>query len=161
MTAVSQTTDDSVTTPRHARLTDGIAPARPGQPNPNVFRPPPLSTSPKPNDGRKVAFKDGAEEIDIYNASPKNGPKDASSAATGGKSSKWQPLSSVEPSPIAENDPFSLGDSDDDKDTKEKPVADKGGIKMDDSEERLRKAAAEAMADSLVDDKAKADEAKK
>lgn len=146
--------------PRHGRLTGHTAPARPGQQNPNVFRPPPLSTSPKPSDGRKVAFKDGAEEIDIYNASPKDGPKDASSAATGGKSSKWQPLSSVEPSPIAENDPFSLGDSDDDKDAKDKP-ADKGGIKMDDSEERLRKAAAEAMADSLVDDKAKADEVKK
>lgn len=106
-----------------------------------------------------MAFKDGAEEIDIYNASPKNGPKDGSSAAAGGKSSKWQPLSSVEPSPIAENDPFSLGDSDDDKDAKDKP--DKGGIKLDDSEERLRKAAAEAMADSLVDDKAKTDEVKK
>lgn len=107
-----------------------------------------------------MAFKDGAEEIDIYNASPKNGPKDASSTTAGGKSSKWQPLSSVEPSPIAENDPFSLGDSDDDKDTKDKP-SDKGGIQMDDSEERLRKAAAEAMADSLVDDKKKTDEAKK
>lgn len=108
-----------------------------------------------------MAFKDGAEEIDIYNASPKNGPKDASSTGAGGKSSKWQPLSSVEPSPIAENDPFSLGDSDDDKDTKEKPAVDKGGVKLDDSEERLRKAAAEAMADSLVDDKAKTDEVKK
>lgn len=136
-----------------------VAPARPGQQNPNVFRPPPPSVSPKPGDGRKVAFKEGAEEIDIYSASPKNGPKDASAAGSAGKTSKWQPLSSVEPSPIAENDPFSLGDSDDDKDTKDKP--DKGGIKMDDSEERLRKAAAEAMADSLVDDKAKADDAKK
>ena len=106
-----------------------------------------------------MAFKDGAEEIDIYSASPKNAPRDSSSAGTpGGKSSKWQPLSSIEPSPIAENDPFSLGDSDDDKDAKDKP--DKGGIKMDDSEERLRQAAAEAMSDSLVDDKAKKDEAK-
>lgn len=106
-----------------------------------------------------MAFKDGAEEIDIYNASPKNAPKDSSSASTpSGKSSKWQPLSSVDPDPIAENDPFSLGDSDDDKDAKDKP--DKGGSKADDSEERLRKAAAEAMADSLVEDKAKKDEAK-
>lgn len=117
--------------------------------------------SPKPGDGRKVAFKDGAEEIDIYNASPKNGPKDA--LAGGGKTSKWQPLSSVEPSPIADNDPFSLGDSDDDKDAKDKP--DKGvsgsGKADDDSEERLRKAAAEAMAESLVDNKAKAEEGKK
>ncbi|KAF3766130.1 hypothetical protein M406DRAFT_290512 [Cryphonectria parasitica EP155] len=130
-------------------------PARPGQPNPNVFRPPPSSTSPKPSDARKVAFKEGAEEIDIYNASPKNTPKDA----TPSKTSKWQPLSNVDPDPIADNDPFSLGDSDDDKDAKDKP--DKAGIKMDDSEERLRKAAAEAMADSLVDDKAKKDEATK
>lgn len=136
-----------------------IAPARPGQQNSNVFRPPPPSVSPKPGDGRKVAFKDGAEEIDIYGASPKNAPKDASATGSAGKTSKWQPLSSVEPSPIADNDPFSLGDSDDDKDAKDKP--DKGGIKMDDSEERLRKAAAEAMADSLVDDKAKTDEVKK
>ncbi|KUI58738.1 Ankyrin repeat protein nuc-2 [Cytospora mali] len=134
-------------------------PAHPQAQNPNLFKPPPPSASPKPGDGRKVAFKDGAEDIDIYSASPKNAPKDSSSAGTpSGKSSKWQPLSSVEPDPIAENDPFSLGDSDDDKDAKEKP--DKGGIKMDDSEERLRKAAAEAMADSLVEDKAKKDEAK-
>lgn len=104
-----------------------------------------------------MAFKDGAEEIDnIYNASPKNAPKDAVPAS---KTSKWQPLSDVDPDPIAENDPFSLGDSDDDKDAKDKP--DKRGIKMDDDEERLRKAAAEAMADSLVDDKAKKDEVKK
>lgn len=134
------------------------APARPGQPNPNVFRPPPPSTSPKPSDGRKVAFKDGADEIDnIYNASPKNGPKDA--PGSGGKASKWQPLSAVEPSPIAENDPFSLGDSDDDKDAKDKP--DKSGSKVDDDEERLRKAAAEAMSDSLVDAKSDKTEAKK
>lgn len=140
-------------------LTDSMtAPAHAGQQNPNVFRPPPPSVSPKPGDGRKVAFKDGAEEIDIYGASPKNAPKDSSATGSTGKASKWQPLSSVEPSPIADNDPFSLGDSDDDKDAKDKP--DKGGIKLDDSEERLRKAAAEAMADSLVDDKAKADEAK-
>ncbi|CAN8103555.1 unnamed protein product [Discula destructiva] len=133
-------------------------PVRPGQPNPNVFRPPPSSTSPKP-DGRRVAFKDGAEEIDnIYNASPKNGPRDA--PASGGKTSKWQPLSTVDNDPIAENDPFSLGDSDDDKDAKDKPDT-KGGIKMEDDEERLRKAAAEAMSESLVDESAKKEEVKK
>lgn len=108
-----------------------------------------------------MAFKDGAEEIDnIYSASPKNGPRDAPSS--GGKTSKWQPLSTVDPNPIAENDPFSLGDSDDDKDathTKDKPDA-KGSVKVDDDEERLRKAAAEAMSESLVDDKAKKDEVK-
>lgn len=145
-------------------LTLNLAPAgRQQTQNPNLFKPPPPSVSPKPHDGRKVSFKDGVEDIDLYSTSPKNAARDSSSAAaTGGKPSKWQPLSSVEPSPIAENDPFSLGDSDDDKDAKDKP--DKAGIKMEDSEdseERLRKAAAEAMADSLVDDKAKKEDAKK
>lgn len=41
-------------------------------------------------------------------------------SSTGSKSSKWQPLSTVEPSPVAENDPFSLGDSDDEKEIKTK-----------------------------------------
>ena len=83
-------------------------------------------------------------------------PKDAPGSA--GKASKWQPLSTVEPSPIAENDPFSLGDSDDEKDAK-KDAGNKE-IKMEDSE-RLRQAAAEAMADSLVEDKAKTGSASK
>ncbi|KAG6360275.1 hypothetical protein INS49_011331 [Diaporthe citri] len=141
---------------------DGTPAGRQQTRNPNLFKPPPPSLSPKPHDGRKVSFKDGVEDIDLYSTSPKNAAKDSSSAASGGKSSKWQPLSSVEPSPIAENDPFSLGDSDDDKDAKDKP--DKAGIKLEDtedSEERLRKAAAEAMADSLVDDKAKKEDVKK
>lgn len=36
------------------------------------------------------------------------------------KPSKWQPLTTVEPSPVGEHDPFSLGDSEDEKDTKAK-----------------------------------------
>ncbi|KAJ5939427.1 hypothetical protein N7466_002561 [Penicillium verhagenii] len=61
------------------------------------------TSSPSP-DRRKVSFQDGpATEIDTGRSS------------TGGKSSKWQPLANVEPSPVAENDPFSLGDSDDEK----------------------------------------------
>ena len=101
-----------------------------------------------------MAFREGVDDIDVYNASPKVPPKDAS-PAPGGKASKWQPLSTIDPSPIAENDPFSLGDSDDEKD---RP----GAIKMEDSEgERLRKAAAEAMADSLVDENKKGTEAAK
>jgi hypothetical protein len=117
--------------------------------NPNLFRPPPPSVSPQPGDGRKVAFKDGAEEIDVYESSPKLPPKD--NVGTGSaKASKWQPLSAVEPSPIAENDPFSLGDSEDERDTKDKTG--NKDIKMEDTE-RLKKAAAEAMADSLVDPK--------
>ena len=63
-----------------------------------------------------MSFQDGPPvEIDnIYDASTPS--KRLSS--TGNKASKWQPLSTVEPSPVAENDPFSLGDSDDEKETK-------------------------------------------
>jgi len=120
--------------------------------NPNLFKPPPPSKSPKPNDGRRVAFAETVEDIDAYNASPRLGPKKEPSPPNSGKASKWQPLSAVEPSPIAENDPFSLGDSDDEREAK-----DKKEIKLEDSEDMLRKATADAMADSLVgDDKAKA-----
>lgn len=57
-----------------------------------------------------MSFQDGPPtEID---AAPKR------NSSTHGKPSKWQPLSTVEPSPVAENDPFSLGDSDDEKDIK-------------------------------------------
>ncbi|KAK0674706.1 hypothetical protein QBC41DRAFT_213084 [Cercophora samala] len=116
--------------------------------NPNVFRPPPPSKSPRSHEGRKVAFSDKVEDIDAYSASPKVKPQDAT-APGGSKPSKWQPLSAVEPNPIADNDPFSLGDSDD-----EREVKDKKEIKLEDSE-RLRQATADAMADSLVDDKTK------
>lgn len=52
----------------------------------------------------------------------------------------------MEPNPITDHDPFSLGDSEDERDAKEKNG---GGIKMEDSE-RLKQATADAMADSLV-----------
>lgn len=81
----------------------------------------------------------------MYESSPRVPPKD-SAPGSASKASKWQPLSAVEPSPITDNDPFSLGDSEDEKETKEKPK----DTKTEDNE-RLKKAAAEAMADSLVD----------
>lgn len=104
-----------------------------------------------------MAFNESVEDIDAYNASPRIPPKDVSPGSAG-KTSKWQPLSMVDPSPVAENDPFSLGDSDDERETKDKAsstTAAVGGAKeanKDDDAERLRKAAAEAMADSLVED---------
>jgi hypothetical protein len=65
-----------------------------------------------------------------------------------GKQSKWQPLSAVDPDPIgeAENDPFSLGDSEDEREAKDRV----GGkeIRMDDTE-RLKQAASEAVADNV------------
>lgn len=111
--------------------------------NPDLFKPTP--SAPKSSDTRKVGFKDGAQE-DLYNTSPKLSGKEG--VPNSGKQSKWQPLSTVEPSPIGEgeNDPFSLGDSED-----EKPDKDRVGgkeIKTDDAE-RLKKAAAEAMSDSI------------
>ncbi|KAM3506828.1 hypothetical protein MY10362_002156 [Beauveria mimosiformis] len=120
--------------------------------NQGLHRPPPPSKSPRP-DGRRVGFKEGHEEINMYDSSPKVPPKDNTAAAS--KASKWQPLSSVGPEPITDNDPFSLGDSEDEKETKEskpkdaKEDKDNSAVKADDSAQRLKKATAEAMADSL------------
>ena len=38
--------------------------------------------------------------------------------STGGKASKWEPLSTADPDPVTDHDPFSLGDSDDDESKK-------------------------------------------
>lgn len=64
-----------------------------------------------------MSFQDGPpQEIgDIYRSSPGHS---TASPPTTGKQSKWQPLSAVDPSPVADADPFSLGDSDDEKDTR-------------------------------------------
>ncbi|KAL4888411.1 hypothetical protein BDV59DRAFT_196464 [Aspergillus ambiguus] len=108
-------------------------PPRPPRPlaNPNLHK----TSSPSP-DRRKVSFQEGppTEIGNLYDASePKRSP-------AGGKASKWQPLSTVEPSPVGENDPFSLGDSEDEKDpkAKEQNATDEG--------ERIKKATTEAMA---------------
>lgn len=68
-----------------------------------------------------MSFQEGPpEEInDSYSSSA--GRTNRTPPPVGGKSSKWQPLTAVEPSPVGDNDPFSLGDSDDEKDTKNKP----------------------------------------
>ncbi|KND94166.1 CUE domain-containing protein 5, partial [Tolypocladium ophioglossoides CBS 100239] len=118
--------------------------------NPGLHKPPPPSASTRSGDGRRVGFKDEPEEINMYDTSPKVPPKDTLSSGT--KASKWQPLSTVEPSPVTDNDPFSLGDSEDEKEIKDKdkPKDSKADDETDDNE-RLKKAAAEAMADSLVD----------
>lgn len=85
--------------------------------------------------------------MDLYRTSPKLSAKDGNTAPSS-KQSKWQPLSTVDPSPVGEgeNDPFSLGDSEDEKESKDRV----GGkeVNVDDAE-RLKKAAAEAMADSI------------
>ena len=120
--------------------------------NPNMFKPPPSEGCP--------AFREALSD-DIYSTSPRPPPKDGSSAASkpAVKQSKWQPLSTVDPHPVAENDPFSLGDSDDEGEPK-KPANTASDATTSDSE-RVKAAAAEAMAESLVADKKEGDAAKK
>ncbi|TVY81110.1 CUE domain-containing protein [Lachnellula suecica] len=129
---------------------DGSAARRSTRPlaNPDLFKPTP--TTPKSSDGRKVQFSGGPpEDMDIYRTSPRLGAKETSPAPVP-KQSKWQPLSAVDPSPLgeADHDPFSLGDSEDEKESKDRV----GGkeIKMDDAE-RLKKAAAEAMSENIAE----------
>jgi hypothetical protein len=113
-----------------------------------------------------VNFKDDPDEINMYDTSPKVPPKDVppkdGAAKSGAKASKWQPLAEVDPSPIGDHDPFSLGDSEDEKDAKDKPkdVKETKPAAADDNE-RLKQAAAEAMADSLVDPAKEESESKK
>ncbi|KAI2631696.1 hypothetical protein GGS21DRAFT_157171 [Xylaria nigripes] len=132
---------------------------RPVQPqqfsNTSLHKPSASSTSNKP-EGRKVAFRDTVEDISLYEASPRFPPKDSAAGPPSGKQSKWQPLSAVEPHPIAENDPFSLGDSEDEKDVK----SGNKEIKVEDSE-RLKQATADAIADSLVGSSAKGADGKR
>ncbi|KAI1275788.1 hypothetical protein F5Y07DRAFT_400098 [Xylaria sp. FL0933] len=123
--------------------------------HPNINKPLPTATFAK-SDGRKVAFRDSVDDIGPYDASPKIPPKDSGASPPAGKQSKWQPLSTIEPHPIAENDPFSLGDSEDEREPK-------GGskeIKLEDSE-RLKAATADAMADNLVSTTGKTADGKK
>ncbi|TGO33507.1 hypothetical protein BHYA_0243g00230 [Botrytis hyacinthi] len=114
--------------------------------NPDLFKPTP--SAPKA-EVRKVSFQTATVEDDLYRTSPKlSGKENAPSA----KQSKWQPLNAMEPSPIGdadnEHDPFSLGDSEDEKESKDRV----GGkeVRMDDAE-RLKKAAAEAMSENIVE----------
>ncbi|EFQ96735.1 hypothetical protein MGYG_08660 [Nannizzia gypsea CBS 118893] len=106
-------------------------PPRPPRPqaNPDLFKTT-KSASASP-DRRKVSFQDGPpEEIqDSYSSNAANTANTTSNnsnntttgnRSTASKSSKWQPLSTVEPSPVADNDPFSLGDSDDERESKPK-----------------------------------------
>ena len=110
---------------------------RTGRPlaNPDLFKPTPTP----PASDRKVSFQNPTpdNDDDLYRASPDPIKRPSST----GSRSKWQPLAAVDPNPVADHDPFSLGDSDDEE-TKKKD------IKPEDTE-RLKKATAEAMAESI------------
>jgi hypothetical protein len=119
-------------------------PRRPTRPlaNPDLFKPTPAV--PKPS---KVSFQNGPpSDIDIYQSSPKASVRDPIQTA---KPSKWQPLAAVDPNPVSdtENDPFSLADSEDEKESKGRV----GGreSRVDDTE-RLKPAAASVTPPSPV-----------
>ena len=122
-------------------------PARPPA-NPDLF---------KPGNPRKVSFQEGPpQEIGDLYSTPSPTIKPA--AASGKTGSKWQPMSQVDPSPVAEHDPFSLGDSDEEKDAKEikevKSVGKKGG---DDEQSRVESATSDAMSEGIGAGTTKAD----
>ncbi|CAL5873514.1 uncharacterized protein PFLUO_LOCUS7794 [Penicillium psychrofluorescens] len=120
-------------------------PTRPPRPGANFsFQ---KASSPSP-DRRKVSFQEGPP-IEIDTAAKRQ-------SSTSNKTSKWQPLSQVDPSPVAENDPFSLGDSDDEKDTKPKEPTTVS------ESEQIKKATEEAMSGDMGSSKdSKPDESSK
>ncbi len=83
--------------------------------NPDLFKPTPARSQSRGE--RRVSFQNGPpEEIDVgYRASPDPTKRVSPS---GGKASKWQPLSTADPDPVVDHDPFSLGDSDDEESRK-------------------------------------------
>jgi len=109
--------------------------------NPNLFKGAgSAERKGSPASGRKVSFRDPPEEIgDMY-----AGSSSSKQPTLATKSSKWQPLSTVAPSPVTDNDPFSLGDSDDDKEAKT--------ITLKDEENELPKTTAEATSKADVGD---------
>lgn len=112
-------------------------PPRPARPLANIR---PASAS---RERRKVSFQNGPPEAidNLYDA-----PKPIkTSPAAGGKTSKWQPLSTTSHSPVGENDPFSLGDSEDERDNKPK---DGSGADND----QVKKVTAEAMESDIASD---------
>jgi len=102
---------------RHLEVRDNTTtePSRPARPaaNPNLLSSD-RTKSDKPS-GRKVSFQDDNDDDDMYappsSKPPARQPSPGTSTAT---NSKWQPLRSVEPTPL-DRDPFGLGDSDDEK----------------------------------------------
>lgn len=96
----------------------------------------------------------------MYSAGPKSGTTTANTVGSAGKTSKWQPLTTMDPSPVAENDPFSLGDSDEEKDATVITLKDDGPGKDGDKpdgeakaeDEQVKKATGEAMTESIGTD---------
>lgn len=119
-------------------------PQKPSRPlaNPNLFKPTPATPSP-------IAPQSGpVDEVDALYRQPttsttSNSPhiptlqqRSPSPATSATKSKKWQPLTSVAPAPEAEeHDPFSVGDSEEDEESKREKATD---LKKEDTE-RLKR----------------------
>ncbi|OCK90307.1 uncharacterized protein K441DRAFT_579841 [Cenococcum geophilum 1.58] len=102
---------------------------RPHRPlaNPDLFKPTPVAPQGGPVDEIEALYR---------NPTPTHGQRQPS-PGTGGKTGKWQPLTSVVPHPVTDdNDPFSLGDSDEEE-------ARTKDTKVEDTE-RLKKMASES-----------------
>ncbi|KAI9785726.1 MAG: ubiquitin-binding protein cue5 [Geoglossum umbratile] len=114
------------------------APRRSTRPlaNPDLFKPTPVAPRTSSNP-RKVSFQDEPESDSLYRA--------PAAAPVTSKQSKWEPLSTLDPSPVAD-DPFSLGDSDEERESKGKDT--KG-----DGPDRVKEATAAAMAEDIGGDK--------
>lgn len=109
--------------------------------NPDLFKPTP--PRPQSGNGRRVSFQDGPpEEIGVQQRGTSSpDPNKRPSSGASGRSSKWQPLSAVDPNPVGDHDPFSLGDSDDEDAKKKDSKSEDGG--------KVEKATAEAMTDDI------------
>ncbi|KAF1810407.1 hypothetical protein P152DRAFT_451155 [Eremomyces bilateralis CBS 781.70] len=104
---------------------DEHPPPKPARPlaNPDLFKPTPAAPRPGPVD-----------EIDAIYGQPTRDPSPGV-----GKTKKWQPLTSVAPNPEGDNDPFSLGDSDEEE-------AKTKDLKQEDTE-RLKKSASASVSE--------------
>jgi hypothetical protein len=121
--STSLTENQRINADLHFPVSPPQKPARPLA-NPNLFKPTPAAP-PGPVDEVEALYSQPTPTI----RQPSPG------AGKGGK--KWQPLTSVAPNPEAEdNDPFSLGDSDEEQDKKH-------DLKPEDTE-RLKKTASES-----------------
>lgn len=102
-------------------------PTKPARPlaNPDLFKP-----TPQPPQSGPV------DEVDALYSKP--GPANRQPSPASGKSKKWQPLTSTGPNPdVEEDDPFALGDSEDED--KKKDI-------MEEATARLKKSASNAEA---------------
>lgn len=90
--------------------------------NPDLFQRSPVNKT-----GRKVSFEDRPTNIsdeDLYRPTSNSRPAVVAPPArqpSPATASKWEPLKSVEPAPM-DRDPFSLGDSDDEREATTKEL---------------------------------------